>query len=99
MFRIRTDRLSTTVKLLALAGVLLVAFSGFAQAIHVHADDSKLPSHECSLCSVAHSGAVVSVAYQPSPMFTLTELFIAPEAVQQSVGFVFSVRIRPPPTI
>jgi hypothetical protein len=99
MFRIRSNRISATAKLLALAGVLLVAFSGFAQAVHVHADDSKLPSHECSLCSVAHSGAVVSVAYQPSPMFTLTELFIAPEGVQQSSGFVFSLRIRPPPTV
>jgi hypothetical protein len=97
VFRIRTNRISATVKLLALAGVLLVAFSGFAQAVHVHADDSKLPSHECSLCSVAHSGAVVSIPYQPSPMFTLAELFIAPESVQLSSGFLFSLRIRPPP--
>jgi hypothetical protein len=99
VFRIRTNRVSSTVKLLALAGVLLVAFSGFAQAVHVHADDSKLPSHECSLCSVAHSGAIVSVTYQPSPMFTLTELFIVSERVAQSSGFVFSLRIRPPPAV
>lgn len=99
MFGIRTNRISATVKLLALAGVLLVAFSGFAQAVHVHADDSKLPSHECSLCSVAHSGAIVSVAYQPSPMFTLTELFIVSERVMPSSGFIFSLRIRPPPAV
>lgn len=97
MFRTRKNRISATVKLLALAGILLVAFSGFAQAVHVHTDDSKLPSHECSLCSVAHSGAVVSVAYRPTPLFTLAELFIAQESVQLSSGFLFSLRIRPPP--
>jgi|SRR5579862_9557968 len=86
-------------RVVSLVCVLLVAFSGFAQAVHVHADDSKLPSHECSLCSVAHSGAVVSIGYNFSPLFTLTELFIAPERVQQSSGFVFSLRIRPPPTV
>jgi len=95
----RTNRARAGFKLIALAGVLLVLFSGFAQAIHVHPEDSKLPSHECSLCSVAHSGAVVSVAYQPSPEFVPAPLFVAPEALHQSSGFVFSLRIRPPPAV
>lgn len=86
-------------RVVSLVCVLLVVFSGFAQAIHVHTDDSKLPSHECSLCSVAHSGAVVSVAYQPSPEFVPAPLFVAPEALHQSSGFVFSLRIRPPPAV
>jgi hypothetical protein len=82
---------------LGLICVLLVAFSGFAQAVHVHADHAKLPSHECSLCSVAHSGVIASITYQPSPVFVRSVLFVAPDVIHQSSGFVFSLRIRPPP--
>ncbi|HZR58557.1 MAG TPA: hypothetical protein VFA74_16935 [Terriglobales bacterium] len=86
-------------KVLPLVCVLLVAVSGFAQAIHVHPDDSRLPSHECSICSVAHAGVIASATYNPSPVFVQTELFVAPDAIHQSLGFSFSLRIRPPPAV
>jgi hypothetical protein len=82
---------------LGLICVLLVGFSGFAQAVHVHPENSKLPSHECSICSVAHAGVIASATYRPSPVFVRTVLFIAPDVIYQSSGFVFSLRIRPPP--
>jgi hypothetical protein len=86
------------IKTLGLICVLLVGFSGFAQAVHVHSDNAKLPSHECSICSVAHSGVIASVTYQPSPVVTRSVLFVAPDAIHQTSGFVFSLRIRPPPS-
>jgi hypothetical protein len=85
------------IKTLGLICVLLVGFSGFAQAVHVHSDNPKLPSHECSICSVAHSGVIASVTYQPSPVVTRSVLFVAPDVIHQTSGFLFSLRIRPPP--
>jgi len=90
-------RKSWPVKALGIVCVLLVCFSGFAQAVHVHNENSKLPSHECSICSVAHAGVIASATYQPSPVFVRSVLFVAPDTIHQSSGFVFSLRIRPPP--
>jgi len=81
----------------ALLCVLLIAFAGFAQAIHVHADNSQVPGHECSVCSVAHAGVLGSSVYQPAPLFILTVLAAAPRPVAKSAGFVSSLHIRPPP--
>jgi hypothetical protein len=88
---------SWPIRTLGLICVLLVGFSGFAQAVHVHPENSKLPSHECSICSVAHAGVIASATYQPSPVFVRSVLFVAPDVIHQSSGFVFSLRIRPPP--
>jgi hypothetical protein len=85
------------VRTLGLICVLLVSFSGFAQAVHVHADNAKLPSHECSICAVAHSGVIASATYQPSPVFVRSTLLVTPDVIHQSSGFIFSIRIRPPP--
>jgi hypothetical protein len=85
------------IRALGLICVLLVGFSGFAQAVHVHAENSKLSSHECSICAVAHAGVIASATYQPSPVFVRSVLFIAPDVIHQSSGFIFSLRIRPPP--
>jgi hypothetical protein len=85
------------IKTLGLICVLLVGFSGFAQAVHVHSDKAKVPSHECSICSVAHSGVIASATYQPTRVVTRSALFVAPDAIHQTSGFVFSLRIRPPP--
>jgi hypothetical protein len=88
---------SWPIRTLGLICVLLVGFSGFAQAVHVHADNAKLPSHECSICAVAHSGVIASATYQPSPVFVRSVLFVAPDIIHQTSAFVFSLRIRPPP--
>jgi hypothetical protein len=84
---------------LSLLCVFLTAFTGYVQAVHVHGADSKLPSHECSICSVAHSGVVGSTPYRPVPVFTRTLLAVLPEATTNSSGLVFSLRIRPPPGV
>jgi hypothetical protein len=79
--------------------VLLVAFIGFVQATHVHTDNSKIPSHECSICSVAHSGALTSTVYRPAPILVRSALTISPEVVSKSCGVIFSLHIRPPPAV
>jgi len=49
--------------------VLLILFAGFAQANHVHPTKANSPSHECSVCSVAHASAIVKTAYRAVPVF------------------------------
>jgi len=88
---------SNLVRLLSLACILLVAFAGFAQAVHVHSEGSKLPSHECSICSVAHAGVLGTSIFQSAPLVGHTVLAALPKAVFRSSGFVFFLRIRPPP--
>jgi hypothetical protein len=99
VFRPAIKSVSSAARLLAVVGILLVGLSGFAQAVHVHPDDAKLPSHECSLCSVAHSGAIASVAYQPTPESITVRHVVIAEVLPQSSAFVFFLRIRPPPTV
>jgi hypothetical protein len=86
-------------RLLFLACVLLVAFASFAQAVHVHSENSKLPSHECSVCSVAHAGVIGSSVFHSAPLIARTFLTELPETVSGSSGFVFFLRIRPPPAV
>ena len=92
------NRKGRGIRLLHVLCVLLVAISGFAQAIHAHPENSKLPSHECSFCSVAHSGVITSAVYRPAPVFVRTVLLVVPDAVSKSSGFVSSLHIRPPPS-
>jgi len=80
-------------------GVLLIAFAGFVQAVHVHSEDSKLPSHECSICAVAHAGIQATAQYRPVPVFVRTVLVITIAPIAASRGFVSALRIRPPPTV
>ncbi|SRR5580704_10332772 len=94
-----TARWCVFVKVLALACVLLVTFVGVVQAVHVHSENSKLPNHECSVCSVAHSGIIGHAFYRPAPVFARTVLFVAPDPVSKSSSFVSSLHIRPPPSV
>ncbi|MGH9513192.1 MAG: hypothetical protein ACRD2U_13755 [Terriglobales bacterium] len=89
----------TVTRAITLLGILLVAISGFAQAVHVHPDNSKLPSHECSICSVAHCGVIGTPVYQPVPVVVSSTLCVAPDIILRSTSFVLSLRIRPPPSV
>src|SRR6202047_1491542 len=95
-YKSREDR---PVVALSLLCVLLVVFTGVVQAVHVHTDNSKLPSHECSVCSVAHSGVLSSAVYRPAPLFIRTVVTASREDTRSSFGFVSSLRIRPPPAV
>ena len=95
----QTPQRRALIRVSSLVCVLLVALVGFIQAVHVHLDDSKLPSHECSICAVAHSGVVGQAQYRPVPVVVRAVLVAAPDATAKSSGFVFSLRIRPPPSV
>src|ERR1700693_2074731 len=82
---------------LSLLCAVLILFAGFAQANHVHTDHSSSANHECSMCSVAHSGALVSVAYQPVPVFVRSILVRRQGASPKSLLFDSFLYIRPPP--
>jgi hypothetical protein len=84
---------------LSLLCVLLLGFIGFVQATHVHTENSKIPSHECSICSVAHSGALTSTVFRPVPLLVRTALIVSPDVVGKSCSVIFSLHIRPPPAV
>jgi len=86
-------------RLLSVVCVFLVGFIGFIQAVHVHSGNSKLPSHDCSICSVAHSGVIAKALYRPVPVFVSAVLLVPTDAVPKSSGFVSSFHIRPPPSV
>lgn len=90
---------SKRVRLISLLCVLLVAFTGTVQAIHVHSDNAKLPAHDCSLCSVAHAGVIGGNVYQLAPALSRAYTSSAPEYSAHSTEPLFSLNIRPPPAL
>jgi hypothetical protein len=84
---------------LALLCVLFVGFIGFVQANHVHSDDSRLPSHECSVCAVAHAGVLHQLTYRPLTVFVRTIRVVVAEASPKASEFSSSLYIRPPPAV
>ena len=100
MIRIRQshDR-ATWFRALALLCVLFVGFIGFVQANHVHSANSRLPSHECSICAVAHAGVLHQLTYRPLTVFVRTVRIIIVEAAPKASGFSSSLYIRPPPAV
>jgi hypothetical protein len=79
--------------------VLFVAFIGFVQANHVHSDDSRLPSHECSICAVAHAGVLQQLTYRPLIVFVATTSVTIHEVAARSFDGSSSIYIRPPPEL
>jgi hypothetical protein len=79
--------------------VLLILFAGFAQANHVHADKTSSTSHECSICSVAHAGAIVKVAYRAVPVFARSLLVVPQEVSPKPLLVASFLYIRPPPSV
>jgi hypothetical protein len=84
---------------LSLICVLLVLLAGFAQTNHVHTGNSGSANHECSVCSVAHSGALIKASYRPVPVFVRAILVPRQEASPKSLLFASFLYIRPPPSV
>src|SRR5882724_805118 len=94
----KTSR-NTGLSSLSLLCVVLVLFVGIVQAVHVHSGNSKLPSHECSVCSVAHAGILHKTAAKPIPIFVRTELVSVAVVTHTSSVVLSTFRIRPPPSV
>jgi len=93
----RVARQSALSRALSLLCVFLIAFVGIVEVVHVHPASSKVSTHECSICAVAHAGVISRAQYRPAPVFVRTT-FIAPiRRTARAAGFLFSLRIRPPP--
>jgi len=87
------------VRALSLLCIVLVAFTGFVQAVHFHPDESKLSSHDCSICSVAHAAVLGGTVYHPVPFIVRSVQARTVAVLPKSSGYVFSIHIRPPPTV
>ena len=92
-------RVSTRSGALSLLCILLILFVAVAQANHVHAGKSNTPSHECSVCSVAHSAAQAKAAYQPIPIVVRSVLTHGHEVMSKPFLQISSLYIRPPPSV
>ena len=82
---------------LSLLCVFLIAFVGVVEVVHVHPANSRISSHECSICAVAHAGVLNKKQYRPAPVFARVNVVIQSEVTSKSSGFTHSQRIRPPP--
>ena len=90
------NRLARVLSLLCVFLVMLVAL---AQASHVHPQNSKLPNHSCSICSVAHGGLLVKATYHPIPLFTSSIFIGLGQESTKSFLDISSLYIRPPPSV
>src|SRR5690348_14854908 len=81
----------------AVCCVLLIALTGFVAAVHVHANNSSVPNHSCSVCALAHAGVAPAVLASPLPIFTRSAIFQATSQTPRSLLLVSSQYIRPPP--
>jgi hypothetical protein len=76
--------------------VFLVVFVATVQATHVHPESAR---HDCSICSIAHAGALASGAFQATPIFRPAVLETAPVALVVSLQPTRTQFIRPPPSV
>src|SRR6476661_8484855 len=81
----------------ALCCVLLIALTGFIAAVHVHASNSGVPNHSCSVCALAHAGIAPADLGSPLPIFTRSTVIQASNQTPRSLLLVSSQFIRPPP--
>jgi hypothetical protein len=84
---------------LSLLCVLLILAAAVAQTNHVHKTSSSSADHECSICSVAHSTALIVVTAQAAPVFTPSILVSSQKASPKSFLLVPFLYIRPPPSV
>jgi hypothetical protein len=83
---------------LALLCALLMLFASFAQANHVHTNKPASANRECSVCSVAHAGTLISATYQAIPVLARSILTVCPEASPHSLLVTPFRCSRPPPS-
>lgn len=89
----RKGQIAQAVSVLCVFLVLLVSC---VQATHVHPDTSK---HDCSLCLVAHAGAIVTTDFHAVPVLLPTRIEVASEPQLRSRLVTSSLFIRPPPSV
>jgi len=77
---------------------LMLALAG-AQATHLHSASSAPDNHDCSVCSIIHSGAIATVAYQVAPLLARSVATPAKDPATQTLLLVRSLSIRPPPAV
>ncbi len=82
----------------ALACVWLVLFIGFVSAVHSHPQAARAPER-CSVCALAHAGVVPVAIGAPTPVFTSSAVQVLGADSSQSLLFISSLCIRPPPLV
>src|SRR2546426_10813535 len=91
-------RKGALVRAVTLICIVVVMIAASAQASHVHSKNSKLGQHDCSVCSVAHSGVLVTSAYRPAPSFSASTFIHQQSVFLKSFLLASSLHIRPPPS-
>ena len=81
----------------ALVCIGLVVFTGSLAAIHVHAGHSRISSHPCSVCALAHSGIAPAALGSDLPVLVRTRLIPTSSQTLHSLLVTSAQFIRPPP--
>jgi hypothetical protein len=86
------------VRVVCVLAMALVCGMGIVQAVHAHPEDSSSPHHVCSICSTAHAGLGMEIAFAPPVMAALA--LAAPAPVLEGIFRTAEVHfIRPPPAV
>jgi hypothetical protein len=83
----------------AFACVWLVLFIGFVSAVHSHPQASRTPERSCSVCALVHAGVVPVAISTPVLVFASSPVHETRAVSPQSLLFVASLYIRPPPLV
>ncbi|SRR6266567_9035546 len=83
----------------AVVCILLVFVVGVVAAVHSHPSASRTPVHSCSVCALAHAGAVPILLGAPTPIFASSVLHIVTAIAPRSLLAASSLYIRPPPVV
>jgi hypothetical protein len=87
------------VRLVSVVCVCLVLLLAGAQATHLHLAGTGPDNHDCSVCSVIHAGAVVTVTYQVTPLFARSLAAPTKDPSPETLLLVRAAYIRPPPSV
>ena len=80
----------------AILCISLIFLTGFISAVHFHAEDSS-GERGCSVCALAHAGVVPVALGAPVPVLVSSPALEPAAEASQSLLFVSSLNIRPPP--
>ena len=90
---------TSTRRAVAWVCVLLVLVFGVISVTHVHLNELKAANHSCSLCAVAHAGAIGSGIYYSAPVLASLAVLVTAENSPCVLRLVSSLYIRPPPSV
>ena len=97
--RIRLDQRAFAFRAIGVVCILLLLFTGFLSAVHVHQYQTNTPDRACSICALIHAGVVPVAAAPPIPVLIAAETVTDSAPQLRGYTVASSLYIRPPPLV